>query len=292
MTKILLTGATGFVGRNVLPTLKQNKGYEIYTPTRSELNLKDEQAVLEYLKQHKFDIVLHLASPTPAKNPSDSMDTMLEDSIRIFLNFFNHRDLFGKMIYTGSGAEFDKTMDMNLVAEEDCYRSVPKDQYGVAKMLMNRLAETSDNVYNFRLFGCYGPGDHESKFITHCIRSIMLGKEITIRKDCKFDYIHVYDVAQYFCWGIDNELKSHSYNVSSGIPVLLSDIAKNVISQMGADTDKRLLSVERNRNYTASNTRIVTESGITPAIPLSKGIEMQIKWEKDNWSEDTRFDGE
>ena len=37
-----MTGGTGFIGRNVLPILSEQKGYEIVAPTRKELNLKDE----------------------------------------------------------------------------------------------------------------------------------------------------------------------------------------------------------------------------------------------------------
>lgn len=291
MKKILMTGGTGFVGHNVLPILKNHPGYEIYTPRRADLNLKDEREVKAYLKQHNFDVLIHFASPTPAKNSLDSFETLMEDSLRIFMNFYNNRDLFGKMIYTGSGAEYDKSLDMNQVSEIEHYRSVPYDAYGLSKMIMNRLAEESDNIYNFRIMGCYGPGDHESKFITHCIRSVILGMPITIRKDCKFDYMHVFDLARYIQWGIEAELKYHDYNMSTGCEVWLSDIAKEVVKQMDSDLEVQLLSEEKNNNYTASNERLVSESGIEIEYTIERGIAEQIKWELENWSEDTKFDG-
>ncbi len=291
MKKILVTGSTGFIGRNILPVLRENKEHQFYTPSREELNLKDEAEVRAYLEKERFDAVIHLANPNPVKNKLDQQETMFEDSLRIFLNFYHHADLYGKMIYIGSGAEFDKSKDISMVKEEDCFRSIPKDSYGLAKVLFNRLAESSRNVYNFRIFGCYGPGDHESKFITHCIRSVLLGIPVTIRKDCEFDYLHVYDLARYLDWGIDAGLKYHNYNISSGTAVLLSEIAGTVIRKMDFPKPIELLSDERNRSYTADNSRVVRESGITPAWPLEKGIEYQISWEKDNWSEDVKFDG-
>lgn len=291
MKKILMTGATGFVGHNVLPILQRNKNYSIITPKRNELNLKNENEVKAYLENEKFDVVIHFANPTPGKNKLDSFDTLMEDSMRIFINFYNNRNLFGKMIYTGSGAEFDKSRDINLVKEEECYRSVPYDTYGLTKQIMNRLAEASDNIYNFRIFGCYGPGDHESKFITHCIRSVILGVPITIRKDCEFDYMHVYDFARYIAWAVDTDLKYHSYNVSTGHPILLSDIAKLVVNQMGKDILIDILSDEMNKKYTADNSRLINESEIVIDYPIEKGIQEQIKWEIDNWTEDTKFDG-
>lgn len=292
MKKILMTGGTGFVGQNVLSILQKQNAYLIYAPKREELNLKNEQTVVEYLTDNHFDVILHFANPTPGKNPLDSFDTLMEDGLRIFMNFYNHQDLYGKMIYTGSGAEYDKTKDMDLVTETECYRSVPGDAYGLSKMLMNQMAEKSDKVYNFRIFGCYGPNDHESKFITHCIRSVILDLPITIRKDCYFDYIHVYDFARFIMWGIENNMSYHSYNITSGTPILLSELAKKIILSMDSKLDIQLLSQERNRNYTANNSRILNESKLKLDYPIEKGILEQIKWEKENWNENTKFDGE
>ncbi len=59
-TKILLTGAGGMVGRNILehPAIGD---FEMLAPRSSELNLLDFHAVQTYLKQHKPDMVIHAA---------------------------------------------------------------------------------------------------------------------------------------------------------------------------------------------------------------------------------------
>ena len=283
MKKILLTGSTGFIGSNVLPVLQKNAMYEIKTPARTDLNLKSEREVSSYLERERFDVVVHFANPTPAKNPVDLYENLLEDSLRIFLNFYNHSDLFGKMIYTGSGAEYGKTRDLDLITEERCFSMIPEDPYGLGKYVMNRLACQSRNVFNFRIFACFGPNDMESKFITHCIRSVLRNQTITIRKDCEFDYIHVFDFARYIEWGINAELKHHDYNVTSGIATHLTDIAKLVLEEMHSELGIRLLSDEHNTNYSANNRRIVEESGIRPMYSLREGIRMQIEWERALW---------
>lgn len=48
MKKILLTGGSGFIGRNILPLLREK--YCVVSPSRKELNLLEEAAVVEYLK--------------------------------------------------------------------------------------------------------------------------------------------------------------------------------------------------------------------------------------------------
>jgi GDP-L-fucose synthase len=60
MMKILLTGSTGMVGRNILEH-PGAKDYELLTPSSSELNLKDYDAVNQFLKQHQPDMIIHAA---------------------------------------------------------------------------------------------------------------------------------------------------------------------------------------------------------------------------------------
>ena len=168
MKKVLLTGGTGFIGKNILSLLREH--YQVEAPTRSELDLKDSAAVAEYIKNGHYDVIIQGANPNPVKNAKcDKADTMFEDSRRIFMNFYNVREYCGKLLYFGSGAEFDKTRDICKVKESNVNESIPKDTYGLAKFYMNELARKSDNVYNVRIFGCYGPYDHESKFLTHVI---------------------------------------------------------------------------------------------------------------------------
>lgn len=57
---ILLTGGSGFVGKNVKEYL-QAKGYQIYAPSSHELDCLDEIAVREHLLHHKYDLILCFA---------------------------------------------------------------------------------------------------------------------------------------------------------------------------------------------------------------------------------------
>ena len=47
--KILITGSTGFVGRNVKEYLEKSPAYKVYAPVSRELDCIDETAVREYL---------------------------------------------------------------------------------------------------------------------------------------------------------------------------------------------------------------------------------------------------
>lgn len=283
MKKILFTGGTGFVGKNVLPILREN--HRVIAPTRQELDLNNSQAVKNYVINGEFDLIIHSANPNPVKNcVYDNSDNMFEDCMRIFMNFYNVRDYYDRMLYLGSGAEFDKTIDMKTINEKEVHRSMPKDVYGCTKFIMNELSQHSENVYNLRLFACYGPYDHESKFITHVIRCCLEHEDITIRQNCYFDYLHVYDLAKIMlCFIEAKHLKYHDYNIASGTKFTLLEIAKMVREQMNSSSKIIILNEGWNKEYTADIGRITDEFNINSQfLDLSKGIEAQIEFEKIN----------
>lgn len=276
MKRILVTGATGFVGRNVCPYLK-NK-YEAFCPNRKELNLLDAKEVRNYICENKIETVINLANPNPVKNALDKKENFFEDSIRIFMNLYEARDMYDMMYTLGSGAEFDKSEDIVLAKEDDLFR-IPYDTYGLAKYTINRIIENDEKQCNLRIFGCFGPTDHESKFITHAIRCCMKSKDITIRQDCYFDYIHVYDLRNIFSYFIENKPRYRAYNVCSSKRVLLSEIAGIVKSEMNSSSNIVILNEGFNKEYTGSNQRLLDEIKGYEFITLEEGIKMQIESE-------------
>lgn len=278
MKRVLITGSTGFVGRNTLRFLEP--GCELFTPSRKELNLLDEDAVRNYIAENRIEVVLNLANPNPVKNKLDNQITMFEDSMRIFLNLYRAQDCYEMMYTLGSGAEYDKSKDAVQVTEEEETRSLPYDSYGLSKYLANCLISQSLKQCNLRIFGCYGPTDHESKFITHAIRCCLRNEDITIRQDCYFDYMHVYDLGRIMRFFIDYVPRHRSYNICTGTRVLLSEIAEKVKTLMGSDSEIIVLKEGLNKEYTGSNKRLLEEMGEYEFMTLEEGIKLQIEEER------------
>lgn len=279
MKKILLTGGSGFVGSNVIRTLQDK--YILAAPNRQELDVRDRDAVERFVKNEYFDAIIHLASPSPVRSPRlDSYDKLFSDCIKIFMNFYAVREKCGKIIYSGSGAEYGKHRDISLVKEEEIGQVLPLDDYGMAKYVINELARNSDNIYNLRIFGCFGPGEYDSKFITHAIRCSLRQEAITIRQDCFFDYLYVDNYAKYLEYFIENEPKYHDYNATSGKRVLLSELADIVSAKMKNKKGYSIMSEGCNFEYTADNSRILSETKLeNELISLEEGIDRLIAWE-------------
>lgn len=287
MKKVLLTGASGFMGSNALPSLE--KKYCVYAPKRNELDVRDTIQVQKYLKKENFDIIVHFASPSPVRSPNlDSYETLFEDSMKIFMNFYSMRHYFGKMFYSGSGAEFDKRRDIISVKEEEIGKYIPGDSYGLSKYIINELACHSENIYNLRIFACFGPREYDSKFITHAIKCCLERRPITIRQDCWFDYLYVEDYVRFLMYFMEYPPHFHDYNVVSGQRIKLTSIAEIVREKLGSHLPIEVLKEGMNKEYTASNSRMIAETGLNILNPIETGIEKLIGWEKNNYEKTCR----
>lgn len=258
--KILITGSTGFVGRNVKEYLQKNMYYDIYAPNSKELDCLDEQAVKKYLQDNSFDIIFHFAVYGDGIDKSKDGTKILEYNLRIFLNFARYSNLYGKMIYTGSGAEYDKRFSIHMVKEE-LGNTLPTDAYGLMKYTIGQIIEKSDNIYNLRLFGIFGPYEYwKTKFISNICCKAIKGLPLSVRKDCLFDYLWIDD----FCRMLINfiELESpryHTYNAVSGRPISLSKLAETVNRISGKNLPIFICQAGMANEYTADNTRIMRE---------------------------------
>lgn len=285
--KILLTGGSGFVGRNVREYL-ENRGFDIYAPSSTELDCLDESKVTECLKNEHYDYILHFAVYGDAVDKSKDGKKILEYNLRMFHNFYIHSELFGKMIYTGSGAEYDKRYPVASVTEDDIKKHyIPIDQYGLMKYTVNQMVEQSKNIYNLRLFGIFGKYEYwKTKYISNlCCKSIV-GLPLTMRKNCYFDYLWVED----FCRLIERftnlrEPKYHVYNIASGTRISLYDLA--VIVNEVSDKRREIVVCHEGlaNEYTANNNRIKEELPDWKITDISVAVANLYRWYKEHIDE-------
>lgn len=146
MKTMLITGASGFIGRNMVEWFRGK--YDLLTPSHKELELTNENKVKEYFDNHNIDYVVNCAS-------KDQGQCMF-NNLFIFFNLIEQK--FEKMINFGSGAEFNKQNSIVKAKEDDLFKNPPIDQYGYSKFIMAkylRTKEAPNNVYNLRLFGVF-----------------------------------------------------------------------------------------------------------------------------------------
>jgi GDP-L-fucose synthase len=256
VTRVLLTGGRGFIGNNVLPRLEAR--YSVAAPTRAELDLLDAGAVRKYLARERFDAVVHLANPT-ARNPVDKREELFERSLRVFASLDACGDLYGRMIYVGSGAEYGKHRAIASVTEDALGQELPRDAYGLSRYLMNEIAAQRDNLFNLRVFGCYGAGDPPYNLIPHIVACIKENRAIELRQDMRFDFLHVMDIVPVLTHFIENKPEHKAYNLCSGIPVRIGEIAEEVKRRMNSDLPVVFRQDGLGLEYTGDNARLRAE---------------------------------
>lgn len=278
--KILVLGATGFVGRNVKEYLI-TKNYEVYSPTSKELNCIEEEEVRQYLVKNDFDIVLNFAVYGDGIDKSKDGTKVLEYNLRIYSNFAKYSYLYGKMIYTGSGAEYDKRYPIVDVKEEELYhRSIPIDQYGLMKYIVNEQIEKSNNIYNLRLFGVFGKyEDWKTKYISNLCCKAIKGIPLSMRKNCYFDYLWIEDFCNILEKFINLDCPKYKiYNVVSGKKIDLYSLAQ-IVDKVSRKNNKIIVCNEGWANeYTASNERITKELGGILYTNIEEAIEKLYQW--------------
>lgn len=282
--KILMTGGSGFVGRNVKEYLLQ-KGYDVYAPTSKELNGIDEEKVTEYLKKTRYDVVLNFAVYTDVVDLANKGSKMLDHNLRMFLNFYRHSDLYGRMIYAGSGAEYDKRFPIQSVTEDDIRKHlIPADHYGLMKYTVNQMIEESENIYNLRLFGIFGKyEDWKTKYISNLCCKSLKGLPLSLRKNCYFDYLWIDD----FCRLVEMFLhlqspKYHVYNAVSGVRVSLYELAQLVNEAADEPRDIIVCSEGWANEYTANNGRICAELPEWKLTDMREAVQELYEWYKEH----------
>jgi len=274
MKTILITGAghTGVTGRFIKEYFSASP-YHLLTPSSLELDLTDERAVSDYFSCHTIDYLVHCATYRANISKNDHLvDEILESNLRMFFNLARHSDKYDKMVYLGSGAEFDKSKDIVDIREDDFPRGIPKDKYGLGKYIMNHYCLKSENIYNFRLFGTLNPYERYTKNVVSnlCVKAIM-HLPLNLKKDCRFSFVDIDDVCRLLMLVLEGEPTYHAYNVVMDEKYLLSDIAK-MVGQYAPNSNVSFEFSGLNREYTASNRRIKDEFKIT-FKPIQKSIE-------------------
>lgn len=280
MTTILLTGRTGFIGRNLHEQLRAR--YEILAPLRQELDLMDSDGVRQYLERHRVDAVIHCAT-TPGHRNAPQVPDLAARNIRMFLNFARNRHLFGKMIYLGSGAIYDMRHYSPRMKEDDYDNHVPADDHGFSKYVIAKLVEGCDNVVELRLFGIFGRHeDYAIRFISNAICKSLHGLPITIKQNRRFDYVYVDDLVPVIEYFLHNRPKYRSYNVTSDETSELRVLAELVKKHAGRDIDIVLRQQGMGLEYSGDNTRLNNEMGRLPFSPLSDSVGKLYRWYEEN----------
>lgn len=264
--KILITGAHGFIGRNLSKGLQ---GHEITELTRDLVDLTSKEQTYRFFKYNYFDLVIHCAISGGRKDINDTSEVLWEN-LCMFYNLLNNKSKFGRLINIGSGAELDRSDDINLIYPEykDKY---PLDFYGMSKNIICRIVEGQYNFHNVRLFNVFGVGEENQRFIKSSILKYIKKQSIVIHQDKLMDFFYIEDLVKLINYFIDNKFFPKDINAVYKPKYHLSEIA-GIINNL---SDYKVDIIINEPGFSKS---YIGKPLITEIVPIKfKGVEDSIK---------------
>ena len=280
MKRILITGGSGFIGRNLAELFAGE--YEVSAPTRAELNLADSESVKKYFSVREFHAVLHCAIKPGHRNAKDPSG-QLYDNTRMFFNLSAQEQRFGRLIFISSGMVYDRRFYQPKMREDYCGEHLPEDEGGLSKFVIAKHIEKSANMLELRPFGVYGKyEDCAIRFISNAICKVLCGLPISIRKNRRFDYIPVGDLASVIRHFIGHDAAFKAYNVTPDCAVELLEIAELVRKISGSKLPVRIAEPGLDVEYSGDNSRLKTEIPDLKLTSLEEGVRALYEWYKAN----------
>lgn len=301
MKKLIITGASGFVGANLVHFFLK-KGFTIHACVRSSSSLhrlnsmlpdmhlhKDtlssQQKIEHLLKTVKPDGIIHLATYGAYPSQTD-IPLTIETNIFTILNLFEalRKIPCPKLIIAGSSSEYGKKE--TKMKETDVLR--PNSLYGAAKAMQTHIAGVYGTLYNIpscvlRLFAVYGPNEEPGRLVRTVIEKALKNEPILLAtgKEAR-DFIYVDDVAR-ACLSFLRAKPTYGdiFNIGTGIQTTTEQLAKKIVTLTKSSSPIRL-NVYKGRpwdSYTwkADLNTTFAYSTFKPLFSLEKGLQKTIQ---------------
>lgn len=242
--RVLVTGASGFIGRNLIPRLlvegarvtglTRDRGLEVAGLPRGvgfvAADVADEASVHAALADRPFDVVFHLAADTDnSRNPKDPARILRTNALGT-LNVLRALEPSGyRMAVIASTAELYG--DGPPPSREDA-RRLPLTVYSASKATAEDFALAYQRSKGWpvsvaRIFQPYGPGQ-KGRFVVASILEALLDEkplDLTAGEQTR-DFVYVGDVAEaLLAIGARPALAGRVLNVGSGVETRIRDLA-------------------------------------------------------------------
>ncbi len=295
MTRVLLTGATGFVGRAALGALAA-AGHEVHAVARrpgpardgvhwhaADLLDVDGAAIVGEIEP---ETLVHLAwyAEHGAFWASPANLDWVEATLRL-LRAFAATGTGRRVVMAGTCAEYAWTDHRSTYAEDaPC---APHTLYGAAKHGLHVIAaafarERGLSLAWGRLFFLYGPGEAPGRFVAAIARQLLAGERAPMTAGTQVrDFLHVADAGAAFAALAATDVEG-AVNVASGAGVSLRELAELIAAPAGG-TDRLDVGAIPTRaddppSLVADTARLRREVGWRPGLPLAQGVAETVAW--------------
>jgi len=305
--KILITGASGFVGSHLANYLLKKTEDELFGTyffdknleslegnriTLLKADLRNEKETFALVDRIKPDTIYHLAAFTSAADSfSSPRETVLNNiacQINIFEAMRKSKLLESKTLVVSSAEVYGSVKPENFPIDEEVSLN-PTNPYAVSKLTQDFLGRQYFLSYSLkavrvRPFNHIGPRQ-SANFVVSAfakkIAEIEKGKRKPVlpvgNLEAKRDFTDVRDVVKAYTLLMEKGKFGEVYNIGSGVSYKIVEILEKLLAltkiKITVEIDKSLLRPIDDSDLVCDSTRIRELTGWKPEIPLKKTLE-------------------
>ena len=295
--KLLVTGASGFIGHNVL--LRAPRDWEIVAvyhrtpgledfvkaqglsnvrPVRCDLLNEDEVKSLAQAVGGRPDAMLYLAANGDPAASAERPRWDLESNTVALVTCLEHCPA-DHVVYVSSGAVYDGLLGPVSPASAVS----PRLPYAISKLASEQylrfFAEQRGSVgsyINVRFFGAYGPYEPARKITTRWLLAMAAGqREFVIRGDGQnlIDFMYVDDAVDGFLALVRAKGTHVTVDFASGAPVSVNQVVRTMAATLGVAVVLRHEgTVAEYIEFRSADTAMRQQFGIVPTIAFADGL--------------------
>ncbi len=296
MKRVMVTGATGFVGRHTLQHLVE-KGYEVHAVALNALpefdgnvtfhatNLLDERSVVSLIEQVSPSHLLHFAWCAKPGEYWNSLENYSWVKATITLMEEFSRCGGQRAVFAGSCAEYDWAQDVSCVSESaPCAGS---SAYTICKNALHQILSSYSERTGIsfawgRIFHMFGPYEYPDRLVPYVIRSLLCETDADCSEGKQIrDFMDVQCVGSAFAALLDSSVNG-TVNVASGNPISLRDLISRIQLKMGVggviNFGARPSPKNEPDRLVADTTRLNREVGWQSGKTLDQSIDLLVDW--------------
>ncbi len=290
MSRVLLTGATGFVGRHALLALAA-AGHEVHAVARRRgadvagvrWHEADLLAGASLVGEVQPEILVHLAWYAEHGKFWTSLENVrwVETSLALLRAFVEAGGR--RVVMAGSCAEYQWSRELY----HEGAPLAPATLYGAAKHGLHVVAgavcaQAGVELAWGRLFFLYGPFEAAGRFVPSLVLPLLRGEPATMTEGTqRRDFLHTADAGAAFA-ALAVRPVTGAVNVASGDPIALRELAQRIALRIGREEllhiGARPLPAGEPPALVADVSRLRHEVRWSPRIELDDGLDEVIAW--------------
>jgi len=275
--KVLVTGATGFVGKALIPMLKKNR-HQVISLSSKNGNIIARST---WLKLPVVETVIHLAGKVGVQKSWEEPEAFFETNFLGTLRALEYcRKNKASFVYISSFVYGNKKRQP--IKETD--RRVATNPYAASKILAEDLCffyrkKYKTQIVIVRPFNLYGKGNQG--LVSELISQIKKSSTIYVKNSSpQRDWLHIDDFCRALVSITSHPSQTSTYNLGAGksisIPSLLTHMRK-ICKKKLVLIDLKLPRRNEIQNATAYIKKIRNEIGWFPRLSLRKGLQKTIE---------------